>query len=73
MPIFEYTCHDCGHQFEILVLSSQANNLQCPHCQSKKITKRFSSFGIGGGSNRLQTSSSACQSCSTKNCSTCKP
>ena len=32
MPIYEYACSDCGHQFEALVRSTTTP--QCPQCQS---------------------------------------
>ncbi|RLE01237.1 MAG: hypothetical protein DRI99_07635 [Candidatus Aminicenantes bacterium] len=72
MPLYEYLCESCRQKFELLVQPGQENDLTCPHCQGKKLKKLCSSFGIGGNSNRLQTSSSACQSCTSKSCSTCK-
>jgi putative FmdB family regulatory protein len=40
MPIFDFVCSDCGHQFEALVRGSQAAT--CPKCQSVKLEKQLS-------------------------------
>lgn len=41
MPIYEFACDACGHDFEYLVRNGDAP--VCPECQnSKKLTKRFS-------------------------------
>lgn len=42
MPIYEYACAECGHQFETLVRSG--TQPQCPNCQSKALEKRLSVF-----------------------------
>lgn len=45
MPIFEYTCSDCGKEFKKLVLSSAGENeIRCPDCNSKNIKKEISLF-----------------------------
>jgi putative FmdB family regulatory protein len=45
MPIFEYVCRKCGHQFEALVQNS--NTVECPSCQSRKLEKQLSVFSAG--------------------------
>jgi putative FmdB family regulatory protein len=42
MPIFEYTCQDCGRDFEKLVRSGEQPS--CPGCQSTHLEKRLSVF-----------------------------
>ncbi len=45
MPIFEYKCSSCNTKFEVLHKSSiNQDEVSCPDCDSKKITKLFSSF-----------------------------
>lgn len=45
MPIFEFTCKDCGETFEELVFSaSKADEVICPNCQSRRVTKLISRF-----------------------------
>ena len=44
MPIFEFKCGKCGHNFEELVLSSQfdIDDLTCPKCGSNSAEKQMS-------------------------------
>jgi putative FmdB family regulatory protein len=55
MPIYEYACESCGHEFEYLVRGSE--NPVCPECRgSKQLTKRFSvPAAHTGGSKSLPT------------------
>ena len=32
MPLYEYRCADCGHQFEALVPAGRADQESCPDC-----------------------------------------
>jgi putative FmdB family regulatory protein len=41
VPIFEYECGKCGHQFEFLVLPSSPAP-KCPECRHAKLTKLIS-------------------------------
>ena len=41
MPIYEYECRACGHQFEYLVLPSSSAP-ECPSCQQKDLQKMIS-------------------------------
>ncbi|MCI4445799.1 MAG: zinc ribbon domain-containing protein [Candidatus Aminicenantes bacterium] len=72
MPIYEYVCLKCQKRFEQLVTNRQEEKAVCPYCQSEQVKKLISSFGIGGGVNRLKNSSGSCSSCSSSSCSTCK-
>ena len=40
MPIYEYTCRGCGHEFELLVLKS--TTLACPSCASADLERLVS-------------------------------
>jgi putative FmdB family regulatory protein len=45
MPVFEYKCSSCDSKFEVLHKSTvNQDNVTCPECDSKKITKLFSTF-----------------------------
>jgi putative FmdB family regulatory protein len=48
MPIYEFHCGKCGKDSEILVRSSDWKNSECPHCGSKKLSKKFSTFASAG-------------------------
>jgi putative FmdB family regulatory protein len=40
MPIYEYACQDCQHEFEALVRSSTVP--ECPQCHSTQLAKKLS-------------------------------
>ena len=44
MPIYEYECLRCGHQFEMLVLKNTV--AACPECKSKKLEQLLSAFAV---------------------------
>jgi putative FmdB family regulatory protein len=46
MPIYEYACHQCGHEFEALVRSSTVP--ECPSCHSTDLDKQLSVFATAG-------------------------
>jgi putative FmdB family regulatory protein len=48
MPIFEYACQDCGHEFEALTRSSQQP--ECPRCHSIQLEKKLSMFATASSS-----------------------
>ena len=51
MPIYEYACPDCGHQFERLQKISEPPVTICPSCNAEKVRKLVSqtSFQLKGG------------------------
>jgi putative FmdB family regulatory protein len=67
MPIFEYICKECQHQFEALVYGKQ--KAECPKCHAKKLEPQLSVFAVsakGSSSSTASasaTSSGACGSC----------
>ena len=66
MPIYEYVCKDCKHEFEELVFS-QEEAATCPKCGSKNTEKLMSACSAkvdGGGPNfdALQNSGGGCGS-----------
>jgi putative FmdB family regulatory protein len=44
MPIFEYVCKECDHEFEALIFGKQ--KAECPKCQSKKLEPQLSVFAV---------------------------
>jgi putative FmdB family regulatory protein len=63
MPLFEYRCADCGHQFEFLTRGSAAP--ACPKCESQSLEKQLSVFAVGGASAGAASvpADSPCASC----------
>ena len=51
MPIYEYACAACGHQFEEWQKMSDKPIKVCPKCKAKKVEKLISqtSFTLKGG------------------------
>jgi putative FmdB family regulatory protein len=46
MPIFDFQCEDCGHEFEKLVLKSDAPAPACISCSSDDVVKKVSAPGF---------------------------
>ena len=44
MPIFEYICQECQHEFETLVFGR--DKAKCPKCQSQKLSPQLSVFAV---------------------------
>jgi putative FmdB family regulatory protein len=49
MPIFEFHCKKCEHEFEELLTLAERENgrFVCPACGSKRIARGFSAFATG--------------------------
>ena len=62
MPIYEYECLECRHDFELLVPSGRAP--ACPACDSASLQKRLSAFAVGrGGAAAIASAPQVCGSC----------
>lgn len=46
MPIYEYRCQDCGHEFEILQRMADDPLTECPKCGHEALTKLVSAAGF---------------------------
>jgi len=44
MPIYEYVCSSCGHQFEELAPASKRTAADCPSCGKKRAERKLSVF-----------------------------
>ena len=51
MPIREYHCSDCGHDFEVLE-SSSTTTTECQSCGAEKIERLWSVFAARGSASR---------------------
>jgi putative FmdB family regulatory protein len=61
MPIYEYRCRDCGHQFEILQrLGEGAAGLACPRCEAAALDKQFSTFATASGGADFASAADSC-------------
>lgn len=58
MPVFEYKCRQCGHQFEYLVLHSSPAP-ECPGCQKQDLEQLISLCAVSSEATRQANLSSA--------------
>lgn len=52
MPIYEYQCMDCEHEFETIQKISEDPLVTCPQCSNDSLKKKISAAGFrlkGGG------------------------
>lgn len=50
MPMYQFSCRDCGQGFEKKLRMSQASSQQnCPSCGSEDTKKVFGAIAIGSG------------------------
>jgi putative FmdB family regulatory protein len=63
LPIFEYTCADCGEEFEELVFGDDSD-VACPKCEAASVSRKVSTFAFKSGSKFVSSSNAACSGCS---------
>jgi putative FmdB family regulatory protein len=62
MPIFEYVCEQCHHQFEALVYGKQ--KAECPKCHATKLQTQLSVFAVSAKSSASSVRAAGpCGSC----------
>ena len=73
MPIYEYRCEKCGHQFESLIFGDE--KAICPSCDSAEVARLMSRCGFvsksAGGETVSSSASSSCGGCSATSCAGC--
>lgn len=52
MPIYEYECRGCGHQFEFLLLPSHPATPACPACGGRDLERVISMFAVSSDGTR---------------------
>ena len=50
MPLYEYSCRKCGHQFEALVRSHDTP--ACPACGASELERLLSLFAVDSATTR---------------------
>jgi putative FmdB family regulatory protein len=61
MPLFEYECRACGHQFEYL--TRDGHSPSCPACTGRDLQKLLSVFAVSGGSHEKNSDTAAPGAC----------
>ena len=52
MPLYDYRCEDCGHEFDQNRPIDQRDEADCPACRSHKTKRVLRSLGFFGGGRR---------------------
>ncbi len=61
MPLYEYSCAECGYRFEILQrIGENAEGLTCPKCEAPKIEKQFSTFASSSSGKAASAPAGGC-------------
>lgn len=61
MPLYEYTCQNCGARFEKLVrISATPTAVVCPSCASAAVQRAFSTFATSASASVAETSAPGC-------------
>ncbi|MFQ5591632.1 MAG: zinc ribbon domain-containing protein [Phycisphaerae bacterium] len=67
MPVYEYACSNCEHEFENLVrtVAGGRRHPPCPSCGSRSVVRRPSVFAAREGGSKLRCSpySGECDRC----------
>jgi len=73
MPLYEFSCDDCGKRFEVLFRSMTGRRRpQCAHCHSRNVRKQFSTFAMSGTTpGRGRGGGGGCATCHSGSCATC--
>ncbi len=59
MPIYEYRCLSCDHEFELLVMKKD-EDIYCDSCASSQLQKLISTHSIGKGAPDTPCGSAPC-------------
>jgi putative FmdB family regulatory protein len=70
MPIYEYECEDCGHQFELLIFS-WSDPPVCERCECDRVRRLPSVFGVRSGGKATPAGGGGCGSCNAASCAGC--
>ncbi|MDA8417870.1 MAG: zinc ribbon domain-containing protein [Desulfobacteraceae bacterium] len=73
MPLYDYLCRRCGHEFELLVMGNDQPS--CPQCHGEELDKRMSGFSVRGGQAKTKAGAGApaskCSGCGGGSCASC--
>jgi putative FmdB family regulatory protein len=58
MPLYEYRCLGCGHEFELLVLI-RSPHVACPSCASETVERMLSMFAVSSDASRQASTAKA--------------
>lgn len=71
MPIKSYKCNNCGHKFEQLLLTQEAeHSIACPTCSSNQLTRSFWEQTVSMGAHK---STECCMGINSSECPSSTP
>ena len=73
MPLYEFVCQHCKKPFESLVRSRDWKGTACPHCGSKKLTKKLSVFAASVSQSSASQPAACPMNPSRPGCGCCGP
>jgi putative FmdB family regulatory protein len=63
MPIYEYSCEDCGTKFEKLVRrQAETSGVECPSCGQQHLKQEHSTFAAHAGGSSSASDMPVCPS-----------
>lgn len=61
MPIYEFRCNDCAHEFEVLMHGPTTP--ECPACRSRNLARQLSVFAVAARSATAGSVTGPCRTC----------
>jgi len=58
MPMYEFDCRDCGHNFELIIKFTEVKRAKCVKCGSKQLVPKITAiagYTIKGGNSASTT------------------
>jgi putative FmdB family regulatory protein len=72
MPLYEYICNDCGHQFETLRSMKDADKpVSCKKCLGEHTHRAISVFFAQADGRSVVATGGGCGGCNGGTCSSC--
>jgi putative FmdB family regulatory protein len=68
MPIYEFTCSACDHEFEVLVRGTEQP--ECPKCGDEKLNRKLSVPAAHTSTNSLPIHNHSPKGCGLPGCGT---
>ncbi|MGR6836506.1 FmdB family zinc ribbon protein [Syntrophomonas erecta] len=50
MPIFDFSCRECGEKFDLMIANKDKDKVRCPKCGASNVKQLLSMFSTTGGS-----------------------